>query len=84
VYSSGNRAEAKRREALERELRDAELRLAEETRNWGGTLPSERLRKLSWTAIEVAELDRQLVDAIERVDDDTQRAIARWAARRAT
>jgi hypothetical protein len=37
----------------------------------------------SWTAIEVAELDRQLVDAIERVDDDTQRAIARWAARRA-
>jgi hypothetical protein len=77
------RAEAKRLEALERERRDDELRLAEETRNWGGTLPSERLRRLSWTGIQVAELDRPLVDAIDRVDADTQRAIARWAARRA-
>jgi hypothetical protein len=77
------RAEAKRQAALERERRNAELRLAEETRNWGGALPSERLRKLSWTAIEVAQLDRPLVDAIDRVDADAQRAIARWAARRA-
>jgi hypothetical protein len=77
------RAEAKRQAELVREQRDAELRLAEETRNWGGRLPSDRLRKLGWSAIPVARLDRPLLDAIDRVDPDIQRTIARWAARRA-
>jgi hypothetical protein len=77
------RAAVELREALERERRDAELRLAEETRTWGGTLPSDRLRELSWPAIEVARLDRPLVDVIDRTDAATQRALARWAARSA-
>jgi hypothetical protein len=81
--SAEDRAEAVRRAALERERRDAELRLAQETRNWGGRLPSPRLRALAWTAIDLARLDRPLVEAIDRADTETQRAIARWAARRA-
>lgn len=34
----------------------------------------------SWSA---AQLDRDLVDAVAEVDEDTLRAVARWAARRA-
>jgi hypothetical protein len=77
------RAEAKRQADLAQERRSAELRLAEETRNWGGVLPTDRLRALSWSAIEIALRDRPLVDALDRLDAGTQRAIARWAARRA-
>ena len=77
------RAEVKRLVVLERERASAALQLEEETRNWGGTLPSARLRDLSWTAIAVAQLDRALVDALDRAEAATQRAVARWSARRA-
>ncbi|WP_202867816.1 hypothetical protein [Kribbella pittospori] len=72
------RAELKR----ERERRAAEEALAELTREWGGTLPSERVRDASLRAFGLAQLDRPLIDDIDRVDPDTQRAIARWAVRR--
>lgn len=81
--TSEQRAETKRQAELEQERRDAELRLAAEARRWGGTLPSDRLRQLGWIAVAVAELDRPLVEAIDALDADTQRAIARWSARRA-
>ena len=77
------RAEAERHVALARERREASLRLANETRDWGGSLPSDRLRKLGWQGINVARLDRPLLDAVDRADAVDQRAIARWSARRA-
>jgi hypothetical protein len=77
------KAEVKRQEVLARERRDAELRLADETRKWGGILPSERLRALGWQAIPVSQVDRELLDAVDRVDPDTQRAVARWSVRQA-
>ena len=77
------RAEAERQAALEQERRQVEARLAVETRDWGGTLPSEPLRALGWAAIPVALLDRAAAEAIARADAGSQRAIARWAARRA-
>ncbi|WP_203589995.1 hypothetical protein [Streptomyces sp. SID13031] len=80
--SERQRAEEERRAEVERERREAEALLAVETENWGGRLPSDRLRELSWRAIEVAELDRPLLDAVDQLDGATQRAIARWAARR--
>ncbi|MFG1628343.1 hypothetical protein [Kribbella sp. NPDC049227] len=77
------RAEAERQAALEQERRQAEARLAFETREWGGVLPSEPLRRLAWKAIPLALHDRPLLDAIDRVDAGTQRVVARWSARRA-
>jgi hypothetical protein len=73
------RAELKR----ERERKAAEQRLAEEAERWGGAPPTERLRAASWTAQQLAYLDRPLVDALESAGPDTQRAVARWSARRA-
>jgi hypothetical protein len=77
------RVEAERLAALESERWAGEAELADETTKWGGRLPSDRLRELSWRAVAVAELDRPLLDAVDQVDADTQRAIARWSARRA-
>ncbi|MFI5691854.1 hypothetical protein ACIA58_08445 [Kribbella sp. NPDC051586] len=65
----------------ERERQQAEQRIAEDAATWGGRLPSERLLEVRF-ARELCGLDRPLVDALERADEDTQRAVARWAARR--
>jgi hypothetical protein len=84
------RAEAERLALLERErageqarLKAEQARVKAEEREWGGRLPSERLRRLRGTALTVARLDRSLVDALARTDPVTQRDIARWVARRA-
>jgi hypothetical protein len=77
------RAEAERLAVLERERAEAQARLRAEEREWGGRLPSERLRRLRGTALTVARLDRSLVDALARTDPVTQRDIARWVTRRA-
>jgi hypothetical protein len=73
------RAELKR----ERERRHAEEFLAELTEQWGGTLPSERVRDAARLAFGLVQLDRPLIDDIDRAGADDQRAIARWSARRA-
>jgi hypothetical protein len=77
------RAEAERLALLERRRAAEQARLKAEEREWGGRLPSERLRRLRGTALTVARLDRSLVDALADADPVTQRAIARWATRRA-
>ncbi|WP_433164513.1 hypothetical protein [Kribbella sp. CA-247076] len=68
---------------LERARKAEDQRLAEEAAAWGGAAPTERLREVSWTARELAQRDRPLADALESASPDTQRAVARWSARRA-
>ncbi len=77
------RAEAERLALLERQRAAEQARLGAEEREWGGRLPSERLRRLRGTALTVARLDRSLVDALAQTDPVTQRDIARWVTRRA-
>jgi hypothetical protein len=54
-----------------------------EARRWGGTPPTERLRRLPANTIGLAHLDRGLLDALGDSTPDVQRAMARWAARQA-
>jgi hypothetical protein len=54
-----------------------------DARRWGGEPPTERLRGLPANAIGLARLDRRLLDALADVTPQTQRALARWAARQA-
>lgn len=77
------RAAAARAEA-EQALREAQ-RAGErrELSKWGGRRPSQRLRELGGRAIALARSDRALLDAFEALDPQTQRATARWLARRA-
>jgi hypothetical protein len=50
---------------------------------WGGRHPSARLRELGGNIHSVADSHRDLLDEFEALDPDTQRAAARWLARRA-
>ena len=77
------RAAAARADA-ERARREAE-RAAErrEVLMWRGRRLSPRLRQLGGNVISVARSDRGLLDAFEALDPQTQRAAARWLARRA-
>jgi hypothetical protein len=77
------RAEAERLALLEQQRAAEQARLKVEERDWGGRLPSDRLRRLRGTALTVARLDRSLVDALAQTDPITQRDIARWVTRRA-
>ncbi|MEV0374585.1 hypothetical protein AB0I10_33185 [Streptomyces sp. NPDC050636] len=81
--SPEERAEAKRRARKAEEAEAERLRLEWEAEDWGGRLPCERLRQVGGNVLGMVELDRDLVDAIVATPSDTQRAIARWAARRA-
>ena len=74
------RAEMDRRAQLEQEAagRRFEVELV-----WAGVAPSERLRTAGANVYRLVRLDRPLVDAIAEADPGVQRAIARWAARRA-
>jgi hypothetical protein len=80
-------AEAERRRAAAQRQADLEARErlqgVEDDLFWGGVPPSERVRTLRANVIGLAELDRPLVEALAETDPDSQRAIARWAARRA-
>jgi hypothetical protein len=76
------RAQAKRREQAAKAQASREAAQAAEARRWGGWLPDERLPRING-AVELARLDRELVDAIIDVDPATQRALGVWAARRA-
>jgi len=66
----------------EREHRAADERRADELRAWGGALPSERIREV-YTSIRLVELDRPLLDELDRATPATLSAVARWSARRA-
>jgi len=50
---------------------------------WAGRRPSPRLRELGGSVLDLARSDRDLLDAFEALDADTQRAAACWLARRA-
>lgn len=77
------RAEAARRAEAERQRQLEEYRRRDETRRWGGRPPSERLRRVVGNVFGIARLDRDLVDRVAETDPETQRRIARWAARHA-
>ncbi|MGI6869719.1 hypothetical protein [Amycolatopsis sp. 3B14] len=76
------RAEARRRERLERDRAHREAARAAEAQRWGGRPPGERLKRVNGGLV-LARLDRDLTDAIEQLDEATQRAVAVWLARRA-
>ena len=69
---AATRADASRRRAA-----------AADARRWGGTPPVERLRQLSVNVRGLSRLDRPLLDALAEASPESQRALARWAAREA-
>jgi hypothetical protein len=81
--SPQERAEAERRRREEQERADQAARERAEAQYWGGRLPSERLRRVGGNVMGLVELDRDLLDAVDTAGPVTQRALARWAARRA-
>lgn len=81
--SAGEKAEAERQARLAEQKQAEELRAYMELRYWGGRLPSDRLRAVQGNAAAMARLDVGLAEAIAAAGPDTQRSIARWAARRA-
>ena len=54
-----------------------------ETQEWGGTLPSDRVRTLPGSACAGAILDRDLAEALAAATPDEQTLVARWIVRRA-
>ncbi|WP_440554906.1 hypothetical protein ACSP97_28445 [Streptomyces sp. SCPE 10] len=77
------------RAEAERLAREAEERAAEERRvhrqrwEWGGRLPSERLRAVGGNVRGLLEFDSDLVHALDAADPDVQRTTAVLAAHRA-
>jgi hypothetical protein len=50
--------------------------------SWGGTLPSPRVLALGYgRALELAQDDRRLLDAVERLDDQALRQLTAWVCR---
>ncbi|MFI9047366.1 hypothetical protein [Streptomyces sp. NPDC053427] len=76
-------AEAGRLVTPESERAAAEARRRSDEEAWQGRLPSDRLRRIDGNARGMLQLDRLLVDEVDGAGPDTQRAIARWSARRA-
>ena len=50
---------------------------------WGGVPPNERLLTVGGNKFGLVKMYRALLDALAEATPDTQRGIARWAARRA-
>jgi hypothetical protein len=75
-------AEAKRRMEVKKQQLAEAAQLRGERRMWGGCLPSERMLRLRDKALHLARMDRPLIDWLDRADDATLRAIARWVTRR--
>ncbi|MET9761912.1 hypothetical protein ABZ016_23110 [Streptomyces sp. NPDC006372] len=76
-------AEAERRRSEERESVARAAREEAEALLWGGRPPSPSLRQVGGDALELVELDRDLVDAVDAAGPEAQRRVARWAARQA-
>jgi hypothetical protein len=77
------KAEAERQARLEEQRQQERQWLGAELRCWGGRLPSDLIRATTGNARAAAQLDIELAEAIAAASPDTQRSIARWAARRA-
>ncbi|MFI6808849.1 hypothetical protein ACIBO6_28195 [Streptomyces luteogriseus] len=77
------RAEAARRERLAQETAEREQLLAHERRQWGGRLPSDALRTVDGNVSGLRDFDPALLHALDAAGPATQRAVARFAARRA-
>ncbi|MQY03286.1 hypothetical protein [Actinomadura macrotermitis] len=78
-----DRAAAAEQARLEEE-RAQRLRAEEaEVADWGGRLPSERLRRIPGNVYGLVELDHGLAEALAAAGSDLQRRVACWAARRA-
>ena len=60
------------------------MRRLEDGLLWGGVRPSERLRASAANSYTLAMVDRPLLDALAEAEPESQRAIARWTARRAS
>ncbi|MGA4848863.1 hypothetical protein ACOBQB_22390 [Streptomyces sp. G5(2025)] len=69
----------------ERRAREEERRAAEDAlrREWGGQLPGERLLNVRGNVAGLRELAPHLLHALDRLPPEGQRAVARWAMRRA-
>lgn len=72
-------AEERARQDLERER--TQRALERDVLQWGGRLPSDRVRAAGGNARQLANVDRHLVDAIDGAGPDRQREIARAAVR---
>jgi hypothetical protein len=59
------------------------LKAERDAAQWGGTPPSDRLRRLPSQARSLAQIDRPLLDRLEALPAVRQREVACWAARRA-
>ncbi|CAL9340275.1 hypothetical protein SUDANB171_00254 [Streptomyces sp. enrichment culture] len=77
------RAEKERRARLAQERAAEERRLHQERWEWGGRLPSERLRGLAGQVRGLVRFDGDLVHALDASRPDVQRRVASSAARRA-
>jgi hypothetical protein len=71
------------RDAARRAAETRRSREALEVRRWGGRMPSPRIRTLAANTRKLWRLDPDLVEALAATTSDRQRAVARWAARRA-
>jgi hypothetical protein len=78
-HTAREKADAEQQAQLEEQQRQ----LTAELRYWGGRLPSDRLRAVEGNSWAMARLDLELAEAIATQSPETQRSIARWAARRA-
>jgi hypothetical protein len=81
--TSEEKAEAELQAELQEQLLEERVWLAAELSDWGGPLPSDRVRATTGNARAMARLDVNLAEAIAAASPGTQRSIARWTARRA-
>jgi hypothetical protein len=83
VPSEEERAAAARATAEQERFRAERSAAALEGLMWAGRPPTRRLREVGGNVLGVARSDRDLLDTFAALDADTQRAAARWLARRA-
>ncbi|TGB07826.1 hypothetical protein [Streptomyces sp. MZ04] len=81
--SPEQRAKAERRVREEAERAAEEQHLSLLRREWGGRIPSERLRTVLGNVDGIRELAPELAHALDELSPERQRAVARWAMRRA-
>ena len=69
--------------AVPRPRRETTRQSAADRRRWGDRVPNQRLRRVQGNVLAVERLDMDLVFALAEAGDDTDRAVARWAAEKA-
>lgn len=71
------KARAELQVQLEADRIQEEAHIQLEMHEWGGSLPSERLRAVVGNAVAMARLDRDLAEMVAGIDSGRQRAVAR-------